>query len=280
MAKKEISNWFNDYIVSINYGTINPMSWGIWEFNENKYERLYSYYYDSRKEGIQKTDKTYIFEIFQKLIVLPRFSFKHSTVTFIIEPSAAGFIEELKRLATARYGATINIVHYKQPVLNLDIPEIKSDILYDINLCLSNNSIKLPFNVYKTIEDYPDRMLQEISMFLYTPFSDLSPSKELNNKKYKKGDCDMTFYFITVRDVTDAIFYVKAEDEKRAIIKLAQYFGNTIKLIDSIIDKINLEDVINLFAHYNLDICTVLQVEYAAKLIGSITDDPVITLIE
>jgi hypothetical protein len=123
-------------------------------------------------------------------------------------------------------------------------------------------------------------MLQEISMFLYTPFSDLSPAKELNSKKYKKGDCDMTFYFITVRDVTDAIYYVKAEDEKRAIIKLAQYFGNTIKFIDSIIDKISLEDVINLFAHYNLDICTVLQVEYAAKLIGSIADDHVITLIE
>lgn len=280
MAKKEISNWFDDYIVSINYGTINPMSWGIWEFNKNRYERLFSYYYDSRKEGIQKTDKTYIFEIFQKLIELPRFSFKYSVVTFIIEPFVAGFIEELKRLATTIYNVTINIVPYKQPVPNFDIPEIKSDILYDINLCLSNNTIKLPFNVYKTIEDHPDRMLQEISMFLYTPFSDLSPSKELNSKKYKKGDCDMTFYFITVRDVTDAIYYVKAEDEKRAIIKLAQYFGNTIKFIDSIIDKISLEDVINLFAHYNFDICTVLQVEYVTTLIGSIADDHVITIIE
>ena len=188
MTKAKDSNWFNDFVVSINYGTINPMSWGIWMFNKNKYERLISYYYDSSKEGFQKTDEIYIYEIFQELIEISSYSFAHSTVVFLIEPSAAGFIENLKRLAETRYNAKIKIVPYKRPLPDLNDYKSKHDLFYTIRLCLSNNVIKLPFNVYRTVENYPDRMLQEISMFLSVSSLDLSTDEKADKKNNETVD--------------------------------------------------------------------------------------------
>lgn len=87
-------------------------------------------------------------------------------------------------------------------------------------------------------------------------------------------------YFITVKDVYDAIYYVKAESRKQALIKLADYFGTHIKFLDKIIEELNLDDIVSLFRHYGLDISTFLEVSSVSTWFGSTAEDHIITIID
>jgi len=89
----------------------------------------------------------------------------------------------------------------------------------------------------------------------------------------------MMNYLITINDIYDSIYYVQAETDKKAIIKLADYFDVTIKFIDNIIDNMSVEDIVNLFAHYNLDIDIILKVDDYGVLYGSISENNMITVI-
>lgn len=80
----------SEYIVSCDYGTKNPSSFGLWGKSGEVWYRLREYYYDSRREGVQKTDAEYVTE----LIALCD-GIKPARV--IVDPSAASFIETLKR---------------------------------------------------------------------------------------------------------------------------------------------------------------------------------------
>ena len=46
--------------ISIDYGTVNPMSFGMWALKDGVWYRVKEYYYDARKEGRQKTDAEYL----------------------------------------------------------------------------------------------------------------------------------------------------------------------------------------------------------------------------
>ena len=282
MAKANTFKRFYDFIVSINYGSTTPMSWGVWVFDENKYKRVYSYYYNSGKEGRIKTDEEYISEMFDKLDKISHFSFSHSSVTFLTEPYAAGFIEILKRATDTKDNMCIKIIPYEKRPSKIDIFKVRSNLIKKIRLCLSSNIIKLPFDIYKTVEDYPDKMLQEIVMFLDTPIVNLtfSESRLLKNNNYKEGKHNMQTYLITFNDITDSIYYVKAKTEKQAIIKLADYFGVDIKFIHKIIDNVNVEDIVDLFTHYDFNINTILKIDNSTTLYGSIADNHIITVID
>lgn len=80
----------SEYIVSCDYGTKNPSSFGLWGRSGERWYRLREYYYDSRKTGVQKTDSEYAAEL-EKLCAgcRPR--------KVIVDPSAASFIEALTR---------------------------------------------------------------------------------------------------------------------------------------------------------------------------------------
>ncbi len=78
------------YAISCDYGTANPASFGLWGLEEGVWYRLCEYYYDSRTEGVQKTDAEYV----RELLALgggKRIS------TVVVDPSAASFIEALRR---------------------------------------------------------------------------------------------------------------------------------------------------------------------------------------
>ena len=49
-----------EYIVSCDYGTKNPSSFGLWGRCGQTWYRLREYYYDGRKTGRQKTDEEYV----------------------------------------------------------------------------------------------------------------------------------------------------------------------------------------------------------------------------
>ena len=79
-----------DYIVSCDYGTANPSSFGLWGKYGGVWYRLREYYYDSRLVGKQKTDIEYVQE-------LKRLCNGVTPSRVIVDPSAASFIEALRR---------------------------------------------------------------------------------------------------------------------------------------------------------------------------------------
>ena len=79
-----------EYYISVDYGTLNPFSAGLWSVTGNKAVRIKEYYYDGRNKKHQLTDEEYCNEI-EKL------SEGRSIMKVIVDPSAASFIAALKR---------------------------------------------------------------------------------------------------------------------------------------------------------------------------------------
>ncbi len=78
------------YYLSCDYGTVNPFSLGLWGKAEDGWYRLDEYYHSSRDRGIQLTDEEY----YGKLLSLVN---GRKIEAIIIDPSAASFIETIKR---------------------------------------------------------------------------------------------------------------------------------------------------------------------------------------
>lgn len=79
-----------EYAVSCDYGTANPSSFGLWGLRQGVWYRIKEYYYASRREGAQKTDAEYV----QELLKLCG---EHRPAKVVVDPSAASFIEALRR---------------------------------------------------------------------------------------------------------------------------------------------------------------------------------------
>lgn len=54
---------FSEWRISADYGTANPASFGLWGRMGEVWYRVAEYYYDSRKEGYQRTDAEYAREL-------------------------------------------------------------------------------------------------------------------------------------------------------------------------------------------------------------------------
>lgn len=78
------------FYVSVDYGTVNPCSMGLWAVERDRAVRIDECYYDSRKEMSQKTDEEY-YEMLEKLVG------DRVIQAVIIDPSAASFIECIRR---------------------------------------------------------------------------------------------------------------------------------------------------------------------------------------
>ena len=78
------------YYISMDYGTINPCSMGLWCVTDKDAIRIDEYYFDSRKEGYQRTDEEHYAE-------LEKLAGNRYIEDVIIDPSAASFKETIKR---------------------------------------------------------------------------------------------------------------------------------------------------------------------------------------
>ena len=81
---------YDRYYISVDYGTANPTSMGLWGRASGKWYRIREYYHDSRKVGRQLTDEEYYSEL-EKLADNLRIR------SVIVDPSAASFIEAIRR---------------------------------------------------------------------------------------------------------------------------------------------------------------------------------------
>ena len=81
---------FSRWRVSVDYGTVNPLSMGLWGERDGVWYRVEEVYYDSRREGQQKTDAEYA-------DMLERLAAGREIQRVIVDPSAASFIETLRQ---------------------------------------------------------------------------------------------------------------------------------------------------------------------------------------
>lgn len=83
------------YVVSCDYGTVNPCVFLLWRFNPDETVSLVKeYYWDSRKEKRQKTDEQY----YEDLAQFVRIGSEPVLVdSVIVDPSAASFIEVIRQ---------------------------------------------------------------------------------------------------------------------------------------------------------------------------------------
>ena len=79
-----------EWRISCDYGTVNPASFGLWGRKDGVWYRVEEYYYDSRREGRQKTDGEYAQD-------LERLAGGREISCVVVDPSAASFLETLRR---------------------------------------------------------------------------------------------------------------------------------------------------------------------------------------
>ena len=94
-----------NYIISCDYGTVNPASFGLWGYlrAQDRWYRAAEFYHDSRREGVQLTDEQYC-DALEKLagdLLIER---------VVVDPSAASFITCIRKRGRFRVVAANNDV--------------------------------------------------------------------------------------------------------------------------------------------------------------------------
>ena len=78
------------FVISCDYGTVNPSSFGLWGRSGGVWYRLSEYYYASKREGVSRTDE-------EHYAALERLAGGREISRVIVDPSAASFIECIRR---------------------------------------------------------------------------------------------------------------------------------------------------------------------------------------
>ena len=78
------------YVISCDYGTVNPSSFGLWGLSGGVWHRLREYYYSSKREGCSRTDE-------EHYTALEELAGGRNIAKVIVDPSAASFIECIRR---------------------------------------------------------------------------------------------------------------------------------------------------------------------------------------
>lgn len=78
------------HVVSVDYGTVNPFSAGLWGFDGKRAIREKELYYNGRESGKRVDDETY-YNMLKEMIGDTRIEY------IIVDPSAASFIETIRK---------------------------------------------------------------------------------------------------------------------------------------------------------------------------------------
>lgn len=90
MVRKVPEGSFEKWYVSCDYGTVNPTSMGLWGLRQGVWYRVKEFYFNSRVEQRQMTDAEYG-------NALAKLAGERTITAVIVDPSAASFIEVLRR---------------------------------------------------------------------------------------------------------------------------------------------------------------------------------------
>lgn len=86
---------FSRFVMSVDYGTVNPTSAGLWGKSGETWYRVAEYYYDSKKEGKLRTDEEHYAAVRELSHKAETLGGKVSAV--VCDPSAASFMECIRR---------------------------------------------------------------------------------------------------------------------------------------------------------------------------------------
>ncbi len=78
------------YVISCDYGTINPASFRLWGYHDGKWFRIAESYYDARKTGLPRTDE-------EHYAALLHLAGDRKIEAVIVDPSAASFIACIRK---------------------------------------------------------------------------------------------------------------------------------------------------------------------------------------
>ncbi len=81
---------YEQYVISCDYGTVNPSSFGLWGLHGGIWHRVREYYYSSKREGMSRTDE-------EHYAALEELAGTAEVSRVIVDPSAASFIECIRR---------------------------------------------------------------------------------------------------------------------------------------------------------------------------------------
>ena len=114
------------YVLSMDYGTQNAFSAGLWGKYGDVWYRVKEYYYSGRDNGVQKTDEEYAQDIDRFTVGIGSESAKLRT---IIDPSAASFIALLRKRGKYRVVPADNSVAdgIRETATCLQLGKIKID---------------------------------------------------------------------------------------------------------------------------------------------------------
>ncbi|MBQ2580893.1 MAG: PBSX family phage terminase large subunit, partial [Ruminococcus sp.] len=120
------------YVVSCDYGTVNPSSFGLWGQSADTWYRLDEYYYDSRVHGERRTDEEH-YEGLCRLIG------DKKVECIVCDPSAQSFIQCISR-------------HGKFSVM-----PAKNDVVWGIRMvsdCIRLDKIKFSSKCVDTLREF------------------------------------------------------------------------------------------------------------------------------
>ncbi len=121
-----------EFRVSCDYGTVNPASFGLWGRSHGVWYRIDEYYYDSRREGLQRTDE-------EHYIALTKLCGERRIESVVVDPSAASFMETVRRHGKYR------IIPAENEVL---------DGIRRVSVALKQGDIKICMNCADTIREF------------------------------------------------------------------------------------------------------------------------------
>jgi PBSX family phage terminase large subunit len=79
-----------EYYISVDYGTMNPFSAGLWSVTNTAAVRIAEYYYSGRTSFVPKTDEEYCDAV-------ERLAGDRKIKRVVVDPSAASFIAALRK---------------------------------------------------------------------------------------------------------------------------------------------------------------------------------------
>lgn len=165
--------------VSVDYGTVNPASFGLWGLQNGVWYRVSEYYYDSHREGKQKTDAEYLSDL--KQLIGTR-----TVEQIVVDPSAASFITTLKKAG-------------------FPVRKANNDVLNGIRVTadkLMNRNIVI-------CDTCPD-CLRELSLYVWDPAS----GREAPKKENDHAMDDMRYFAMSLQN--EKRFFAATWVERRA----------------------------------------------------------------
>ena len=201
ISRDVAQNYVGEYFVSIDYGTVNPFSMGLWIDTGSRAIRLKEFYFDSKEKGRNLTDEQYYNHLVD-------FCKGYQINRIIVDPSAASFIQ------TIRHHKTFKVVKAKNDVL--DGIRLCSDLIRNEKILIAENckDILREFSLYRwdlksekdTVVKEFDHALDEMRYFCSTILSHKSGYKSSSAKISKpspKKYYEMTDFVNNWGDVYD-----------------------------------------------------------------------------